>query len=94
MAIYASLAAAVLYALHPLLTDEKKVRVSLFTISICILYGVGDEFHQSFVPGRFVSFADIAADAMGAVAVCVAWFMWRGKGEEDAKIKTLQPPLP
>jgi VanZ family protein len=95
MAIYALLAAAVLYALYPLLTDKKKVRVSLLTISICILYGIGDEFHQSFVPGRFVSFADIAADAMGAVAVCVAWFIWRRKGEEEAaKIKTLQSPHP
>lgn len=30
------------------------------------LYGVSDEFHQSFVPGRYPSVSDIAADTIGA----------------------------
>ena len=30
-----------------------------------ILYGLSDEWHQSFVPGRTPSFADLTADAIG-----------------------------
>jgi len=31
------------------------------------LYGVSDEFHQSFIPGRFATVEDALADAAGAV---------------------------
>ena len=41
---------------------------------IAVLYGVSDEFHQSFVPGRSPDVADVAADAMGAaLALTCAW---------------------
>jgi VanZ family protein len=32
------------------------------------LYGVSDEFHQSFVPGRNPSLSDVVADTVGALA--------------------------
>lgn len=95
LSIYAVLAAAVLYAFSPLLCDDKKLRVILLTIGICLLYGVGDEFHQSFVPGRFPSLADIAADTLGAAAACAAWYRWQRKGRrEAAEVKPQQSPLP
>lgn len=31
-----------------------------------VLYGVSDEWHQSFVPGRYPDWRDIATDAIGA----------------------------
>jgi VanZ family protein len=31
------------------------------------LYGVFDEWHQSFVPGRYASLTDVALDVAGAV---------------------------
>jgi VanZ family protein len=38
------------------------------------LYAVSDEVHQSFVPGRTFSVADLAVDLAGAVAgVAAAW---------------------
>jgi|SRR5659263_54470 len=37
----------------------------LFAIVIGILYGMSDEFHQSFVPGRSANIPDLAADALG-----------------------------
>ena len=39
---------------------------SIFAGVISSLYGVGDEWHQSFVPGRFVSLADVLLDFTGA----------------------------
>lgn len=35
---------------------------------IAALYGLSDEFHQSFVPGRHASPRDLAFDALGAAA--------------------------
>ncbi|MBC8414793.1 MAG: VanZ family protein [Nitrospira sp.] len=36
-------------------------------ILLTLLYGVSDEFHQSFVPGRHASFYDVVADLVGAI---------------------------
>jgi VanZ family protein len=33
---------------------------------LCLLYGMSDEFHQSFVPDRTPSVLDVAADTIGA----------------------------
>jgi VanZ family protein len=48
----------------------------LLIISICSLIGALDEFHQSFVPYREVSFGDWLADTLGGIAgTCVYYFM-------------------
>jgi len=36
-------------------------------IALAILYGLGDEWHQSFVPGRYSDLRDLLADAAGAL---------------------------
>jgi VanZ family protein len=47
---------------------------------VAVLYGLSDEFHQSFVPGRHASLSDIAADALGALScLTVAYLIRRGK---------------
>lgn len=42
--------------------------------AVAVLYGVTDEIHQSFVPGRTPDGADVIADALGAaLALSGAW---------------------
>ena len=49
------------------------------------LYGLSDEFHQSFIPGRMASVGDLAADAIGslggaAAAAAMGAFVRRMRG--------------
>jgi len=74
MAVYAVLAGTILYAFQPELASGRISAPLLITVGICFLYGISDEFHQSFIPGRSVSAADLGADTLGAVTVCVVWF--------------------
>jgi VanZ family protein len=41
--------------------------LALASVVFCSLYGVSDEWHQSFVPGRDVSALDWIADTLGAI---------------------------
>lgn len=36
-------------------------------VALCILYGLADELHQSFVPGRTACVSDLVADGLGSV---------------------------
>lgn len=42
-------------------------KIWLFAFLISTFYGVSDEYHQSFVPGRHSSIDDVIADALGAL---------------------------
>ncbi len=53
--------------------------VALVTLAVT-LYGITDEFHQSFVPGRHPDLADVMADALGGfLAVTVVKIRWGGQ---------------
>lgn len=47
------------------------LRLTLGALILAALYGISDEFHQSFIRGRNMSAADMLVDALGA-AVAVA----------------------
>jgi len=40
-------------------------------VILASLYGAGDEWHQSFVPGRDASIGDVLADAAGALFAAI-----------------------
>ena len=45
-------------------------------ITIGIIYGVSDEWHQSFVPGRNPSSADLLADVIGVfLGYVLTWWL-------------------
>ena len=62
---YGVLAATVLWAIRPGCSPAAGLGVVIF----CVLYGISDEFHQSFIPGRSPSIYDVYADGLGAVLV-------------------------
>ena len=47
-------------------------------VFLVLLWGVLDEVHQFFVPGRDASVRDVVADALGAALAVLVWAAWRG----------------
>lgn len=50
------------------LGEPISIRAALVGVAFCAAYGIADEFHQSFVPGRDASAGDVAKDLGGSVA--------------------------
>lgn len=50
--------------------NERKWKYALITFSVIALYGISDELHQFFVPGRSASIYDWFADCTGAIIAC------------------------
>ena len=72
---YAILGTSLLLALHSV-PRRRVIGPGLWSFLIAVAYGIVDELHQSFVPGRVCSVADLGADAAGAalaLAIVVPW---------------------
>ena len=84
--MYWVLAATVIFAFG----DGFKKKFPFITVGLtllfCLLYGISDEFHQSFTPGRSVSIFDVVADFTGALLCCAAWLRYRKYRELSAKV--------
>jgi VanZ family protein len=75
---YGVLAALLVWALAGGEFAKVKAPLIVPAVVLAVFYGVSDEFHQSFVPGRDASVLDIIADAIGAVAgACAAALIGR-----------------
>ncbi len=82
---YASLAGAFLYGFHPSTKDSRRTLTAVAAVIFCLLFGISDEYHQAFIPGRFVSVWDVAADGLGALLVVTLWYKpWQRKDLRDS----------
>lgn len=79
MMAYAALGGVVLYAWSDRFKRAHPIKVILYTVLFCLAYGIVDEFHQSFIPGRYVSVMDILADTVGAILVSTGWWFYSKK---------------
>lgn len=60
-----------------------KLNLALLSLLFCSLYGVSDEWHQSFVPGRTASTLDWLADSLGAASATLILFRFRLKRRNE-----------
>ncbi|MBU0467180.1 MAG: VanZ family protein [Nanoarchaeota archaeon] len=65
------------------LVGGKKRRLFVLGIVLAVVYGISDELHQFFVPGRHMSLFDIFLDTTGIVFAAMIYFIWveSGKGK-------------
>ncbi len=75
-AAYCLLCVLVLRALSGGLPARIGWRTAVIGVAITVIYGVTDEFHQSFVANRVAELRDLYANAIGASAGAAACWAW------------------
>jgi VanZ family protein len=71
----------------PLRGVRPTVVAALVAVCLATAYGLTDELHQAFVPGRTPDVLDLATDVVGAVigtAAAIGLVRWRSRVREDA----------
>jgi hypothetical protein len=63
------------FLLISLLKGENSNLLFLFGILLAVFYGIADEIHQFFVPGRFCSVFDVFLDTTGIVFAGMIYFI-------------------
>jgi VanZ family protein len=76
---YFVLSALFLWALQNETGRKWKLRQAVHTLVFVLLYAIGDEFHQSFVPSRTASSGDVIIDMLGGICA-ILWTYWYGRG--------------
>ena len=64
---YTTLGLCFLLALPPDWRTRLPRAAAVATVLFCLAYGLSDEFHQQFVPGRFPGADDLVADTLGGL---------------------------
>lgn len=75
--VYAGLGVLFLIPLADARLSRVTVKAAAIAVLLSVLYGVFDEVHQSFTPGRSPDVRDLFADALGA-ALGVAFMLLVG----------------
>lgn len=70
---YAVLAFLLIRALGATFPARPMLQLIIWGVVLTALYGLTDELHQAFTPGRTMSVYDALADAVGASAVGFVW---------------------
>ena len=77
--VYGLLGALLLRALSGARLRQVSGRTAGLAVLLATLYGLTDEAHQYFVPGRSAEAADVFADLNGAAAACGLLWAWRAR---------------
>lgn len=55
---------------------KKRMKGMLLAVGVTSLYGITDEWHQYYVPGRFSDVIDWVADTLGALLAAFLYTKW------------------
>ncbi len=67
-------------------TGARRHRSAIFlSVIMAAAYGISDEIHQSFVPGRSPEMLDVLADAVGGLLGGLGWHRWRARARSSAR---------
>lgn len=72
---YSVLAITALFAVPVSVRRKYRKEIATAVIMFGLFYGITDELHQSFIPGRFTSIADLCADLAGTSVVSLSWYL-------------------
>ncbi len=84
---YAALAAAAVLAVADKFFPAYSHKTSIQIIVFCTVYGISDEFHQTFIAGRTASVFDVFADIIGACLVLGVVFISACRKGERARLQ-------
>jgi VanZ family protein len=74
---YGVLTLCFLYAIHPSFQNRSFLELGLSAIIFSLLFGVSDEFHQTFIAHRSADWRDLVADVTGSALAVFIWWHWR-----------------
>jgi VanZ family protein len=60
-------------------TGRTSWRAALACCGISLGYGLFDEFHQMFVPGRYASMTDMALNLSGVLGATLLFWLWQSQ---------------
>ena len=69
----------------------EKQEAGVYSIILSVLYGVSDEFHQSFTPGRDPTVRDVLFDTIGSVLA--VYVLWKYLPKAPKRLKSLAKRL-
>jgi VanZ family protein len=75
-ALYCGLGALFVRALTRADLRDVTLRRAMLAVACSAAYGITDEFHQRFVPGRSAAVSDLIADTLGALAASMVLWAW------------------
>ncbi len=79
---YAALAVLIAWGIGA--SFDRVSRRTVLAYFLTVLYGISDEIHQSFVPGRYATVEDVLIDAAGAAIGLAAMHVLARRSQERA----------
>jgi VanZ family protein len=74
--VYTALGTLLVRALTGGLRARVTLSTALLAMALTTAYGVTDEIHQMFVPGRYAEWRDLVADSLGGALGAFTCWLW------------------